>query len=88
MCSKIAIDDGREYVVSLCETGDQVNVYITSLISEKPFTMGPYATEAKEVNHVKIVDDILMIVDNSDDPFVRSGGIYLYSLNLSHDNEV
>lgn len=82
----MALDNNREYVVSLCETGGQVNVYITSLISDKPFTMGPYATEAKAVNHAKVVDDILMIVDNEDDPFIRNGRIYLYSLVFTKRN--
>lgn len=30
--------------------------------------------------------DILMIVDNNDDPFVRAGGIYLYQLNFDFDD--
>ncbi len=69
-------------MVSLCETGNEVNAYITSLVSDKPFTLGPFPTEAKAVNHAKIVDDILMIVDNEDNPYARNGGIYLYALTF------
>ena len=58
---------------------------MTTSISDKPFTSGPFPTEAKAVNFAKIVDDMLMIVDNEDDPFVRNGGIYLYSLNFDSD---
>ena len=62
VCSKIIPDHNSEYVLSLCESGDEVNVYITSLVSDKPFTLGPFPTEARSVNHAKVVDDILMIV--------------------------
>ena len=61
---------------------------MTSLISDKPFTLGPFPTEAKSVNHAKVIDDILMIVDNEDDPFARNGGIYLYSLTFSDNVEL
>lgn len=67
--------------------GTQVNVYLTSLISSKPFTLGPYPTEAKAVNHAKIVGDLLMIVDNDDDPFRRAGGVYLYLLDFDMDDD-
>lgn len=85
-CSKLAVGDLNQYIISLCETGTIVNVYITSVVATKPFTFGPYATDAKAVNHAKIVGDILMIVDNNDDPFVRAGGIYLYQLNFDFDD--
>jgi hypothetical protein len=62
--------------------GDVVNVYVTSTVGSKPFTLGPYRTEAKAVNHAKIVGDILMIVDNYDNPYIRAGGVYLYHLNF------
>jgi hypothetical protein len=73
-------------VVSLCEAGEVVNIYITSIVATKPFTFGPYPTDAKAVNHAKIVGDILMIVDNDDNPFTRAGGIYLYHLNFDLDD--
>ena len=37
------------------------------------------------MNHAKIVDDILMIVDNEDNPFARNGGIYLYALTFGEE---
>lgn len=82
VCSKMAIGEGHDFVVSLCETGGEVNIYITTMNSFKPFTFGPFISEAKSANHVKIVDNILMIVDNDDDPFARAGGVYLYYLNF------
>ena len=55
-------------------------------MANKPFTFGPYPTQAKAVNHAKLVGDILMIVDNDDDPFLRAGGIYIYQLDLDFDS--
>ena len=55
---------------------------MTSTVGHKPFTFGPYPTDARSVNHAKIVGNMLMIVDNDDDPFARAGGVYLYSLNF------
>lgn len=60
---------------------------MTSTVGNKPFTFGPYPTDAKRVNHAKIVDDMLMIIDNDDDPFARAGGVYLYHLNFDFDDE-
>jgi hypothetical protein len=85
VCSKLAVGEFNQYVVSLCESGEAVNIYITSVVATKPFTFGPYPTDAKAVNHAKIVGDILMIVDNDDNPFTRAGGIYLYLLNFDYD---
>ena len=51
----MAVGEYQQYIVSLCELGSQVNVYITTIIASKPFTFGPYETDAKEVNHAKIV---------------------------------
>lgn len=86
VCSKLATGGNEQYVISLCQLGTKVNVYITSLVGSKPFTFGPYATDAQAVNHAKIVGNILMIVDNEDNPFVRPGGIYLYHLNFDIDD--
>lgn len=72
--------------MSLCELGTAVNVYVTSHVGSKSFTFGPYPTDAKAVNHAKLVGDILMIVDNDDNPFLRAGGIYLYQLDFDFYN--
>lgn len=58
------------------------------MATDKPFTIGPFMTEAKAVNHAKVVGDILMIVDNDDDPFERAGGVYLYALNFDTDDNI
>lgn len=87
ICTKMAVGDTQHFVISLCELGGQVNVYVTSLVSDKPFTFGPYQTDAKSVNYAKLVGPILMIVDNDDNPFVRSGGIFIYHLNFDFGDE-
>lgn len=60
-------------------------MYLTSYVTEKPFTWGPSQSEAHQVNFAKMVDMVLMIVDNEDNPFLREGGIYLYHLDLNPD---
>lgn len=57
-------------------------MYITSYATEKPFTWGPSQSEVKQVTTTKMLDMILMIVDNEDNPFSRQGGVYLYHMNL------
>ena len=85
VCTKLAIGRGHDYVLSFCETGERVIIYVTSLTSFKPHTFGPYETEAKAVNHVKIVDNVIMLVDNDDDPFRRAGGVYLYYIDFANE---
>lgn len=75
--------EGADYVLTFCETGFAVRVYITTLTSFKPFTYGPFESQAKAVNHAKVVGNVLMIVDNDDNPFVRAGGVYLYHINFN-----
>ena len=58
---------------------------MTALTSFKPFTSGPYRTGAKAVNHVKIVGDVIMLVDNDDNPYTRAGGVYLYLVDPTGD---
>lgn len=79
----MAVQQNAQFLLSFCETGGQVNVYITTLTTFKPFTYGPFETEAKAVNHVEIVGNIVMIVDNDDDPFLRAGGVYLYHIDFN-----
>lgn len=83
-CTKLALPSSHDFLLSFCELGTEVNMFLTSLVSTKPFTMGPYLTDARSVNHVKIEGDILILVDNDDNPYVRSGGVYLYRLHADH----
>jgi len=50
--------------------------------------MGPTLSEAKRVNKAQIVDDILLLVDNDDNPFARAGGVYLYHLDTKPSDRV
>lgn len=57
-------------------------MYLTSYVTEKPFTWGPSQSAVRQINNVKMVDMIMMVVDNEDNPFQRQGGVYLYHLDL------
>lgn len=81
-CTKIALPFHQTFVVSLCETGTSVNMYLTSYVTEKPFTWGPSESAVRQVNNVKMVDMLMMVVDAEDNPFSRQGGVYLYHLDL------
>lgn len=52
VCSKLAVHNAQDFILSFCELGGQVNIYITTLNTFKPFTMGPFPTDAEAVNHV------------------------------------
>jgi hypothetical protein len=58
-------------------------MYLTSHVAEKPFTWGPSKSTVRQVNSVKMIDMLLMVVDNEDSPFQRQGGVYLYHLDLN-----
>lgn len=76
----------QDYLLSFCESGYSVNIYITTNLTTTPKTIGPFETEAEAVNHVEVVNNVLMIVDNDDDPFNRAGGVYMYYINLTEKN--
>lgn len=80
-CTKIAVPEHHLFSVSLCEVGEYSNMYMTSYVSEKPFTFGPTKTSAKHISKVQFVGRVLMIVDVDDNIFSRQGGIYLYTYN-------
>lgn len=82
-CVKLALPFHQTFVVSLCETGTSLNMYLTSFVTEKPFTWGPSESTVRQVNNVKMVDMIMMVVDAEDNPFSRQGGVYLYHLDLN-----
>jgi hypothetical protein len=46
--------------------------------------MGPWKTNADFVTNLEIVNEIMMLVDVNPNPSLmyRSGGVFLYSLNL------
>lgn len=64
-----------------------MNLYITSYVTEKPFTFGPTKSGAKQANKVKYEHGVMMIVDVEDNIFSRQGGIYLYTLHLNPSDD-
>jgi hypothetical protein len=85
ICVKVASRYDDLVIASACQIfGGGVNVYITSLASEKGFTWGPFRTGAYFVKNLQLVNDLLVIVDVNDNPefTYRAGGVYLYTLSL------
>lgn len=62
-------------------------MYVTTYNSYKPFTWGPFRSDAKAVNYAQMSDDVLIIVDNDDNPYTRAGGVYLYVLRLHTEDK-
>jgi hypothetical protein len=62
--------------------GYGINLYLTTQTSSKPWTFGPYMTDAIFVSKLEIAGDIIMLTDINDFPEYRSrkGCVYLYSL--------
>ena len=75
--------------MSACESNNGVQLYITSLISKKGFSWGPWSTGARKVNRIEVVRQLVMIVDTeiswSTNP--REGGVYIYAINVNPDED-
>lgn len=74
---------------TLTVTGCRVNsggthVYITSTTGHRGFTWGPYQTSAFNIENLQIVNQLLVVTDVDMYPQfrLRTGGVYLYALNL------
>jgi hypothetical protein len=65
-----------------------VNLYVTSFISYKGFTWGPYHSDAYNARHLQIVNDILMLADTPSNPeyLMELGAIYLYQLSFDSES--
>ena len=63
------------------------NLYVTSYITEKPFSFGPTKLGVKEVNKAQFAREVLMVVDVEDDVFSRQGGVYLYAYSYVVSDE-
>lgn len=73
------------YSISACvDSYREVNLYITSYVSKKGFTMGPWKSGASQVASLDVINGLLILVDVDPDPamMIRSGGIFIYALNL------
>lgn len=63
--------------------GGGVNIYITSLASEKGFSWGPYKTGAIFARNLQLVNNLLLVTDVDDHPefAMRAGGVFIYALS-------
>ena len=88
-CLTVSNTYNGNYEVSACVNGEGVNLYVTSFASYKGYTFEPYTSKAEEVMKIDSVNEIVMVVDSSRNPFLktRPGGVILYSLNEDFEEE-
>lgn len=85
VCKKVSTDNTGLYAISACiDNFLEVNLYITSYVSKKGFTMGPWKSGASQVANLDVINGLMILVDVDPDPsmMVRSGGVFIYALNL------
>jgi hypothetical protein len=59
-------------------------MYVTSFVSYKGFTWGPYPSDAYSVRNLQIINDIVMLADTPANPEYMMNGfgeIYLYKVS-------
>lgn len=88
-CYRVAVPLIGNYHVSGCQTTKGIDLYITSFISSKGFSWGPYATGARQATRLEVVRELVMLVDTDSQPglFQRAGGVFIYAINLLPDDE-
>lgn len=87
-CNRVAVPLLGNYHVSACESTKGVQVYITSFISKKGFSWGPWSTSAQKVNRIEVEKQLVILVDTDVErqAMQREGGIYLYAINIRPDS--
>jgi hypothetical protein len=70
--------------------GGGTHLYITSQAGHRGFTWGPYLTGARDVANLQIVNELLIVTDVDYYPQfqLRSGGVFIYALNLDPISEI
>lgn len=84
-CKRVFSDSSNLFVVAACiNSYQEVHIYLTSYVSRKGFTMGPWKTASSYVANLEIVSGIMILVDVSPLPSsrVRSGGVFVYAISL------
>jgi hypothetical protein len=84
-CQRVASAIYADILVSACQMlGTGVNLYLTSQSSYKPWTLGPFMTEAYSVTNLQVAGDIVMVTDSSRYPQNRYGkpSVHLFSLEM------
>ena len=77
------------FAVTACqEIGRGVNLYLTSFVSCKAFTWGPFHSDAYNVRNLQIIDDIVMVVDTPSNPEFKmeQGAVYLYRASFNPES--
>ena len=89
-CTRVATAENEFFMVSACKNGgSSTNLYVTSMLSFKGFTWGPYKSPAYLVANMQVVHDVLMIADTSGSPQRQhiTGEIFLYRLSFNSETE-
>ena len=89
----MAVAENEIFTVTAClEIARGINLYVTSLVSYKGFTYGPFASGADNCRNLVIVNDIVMLADTPSSPeyTFSQGAIYLYKIspNLESGDEM
>ena len=86
-CQRITSSQNDDYIVTACQVlGAGVNLYVTSGVSFKAWTWGPYRTGAFNIRKLQINGDILMLTDTSTYPEFKfeKGKVFLFALAFDH----
>jgi len=59
---------------------------MTSMVSFKAFTWGPYRSSAYYAQSLQVLNDILMVVDQNAYPHFKLnyGSVFIYRLSVNH----
>ena len=70
------------------DKGSGINLYVSSFMSFKAFTWGPFKSAAYHVQNLQIVNSILMVVDTPSNLEEKKsvGAVYLYALSFNADS--
>jgi hypothetical protein len=87
VCKRVTVDFLSDFFVSACEEGDdEVLLYLTTENGYKPFTMGPFISNADAVSKIEVMGNLLFLTDVEENfhEFPREGGVFVYRIN--HDD--
>lgn len=85
VCKRVFSDPSNLYVVAACVNSYQeVNLYLTSYVSRKGFTLGPWKTASSYVANLEITNGLMILVDVApqESSRIRGGGVFIYSMSL------
>jgi len=60
---------------------------VTSLITFKPITLGPFSSDAYHARNLQVIHDVVMVVNQNAYPEFRilAGSVFLYRVSVNPD---